>query len=199
MCMQQPVVKNEKAKGAGAKGGFAKAFWEPTRERKRGYLQDLATEKLWLAIVQYGRENRDVSGTASTLLVKALREGVIAGPEGMERKYCKDADRILEFIGEESPVYWAGARAVSELVSMGGMNGDEKVFPLELVSEVALGARNQLVAMHAVQQLKTMGAGVQLKWVAGHATDERVAAYARELLGILESGGPESGGDGVLT
>lgn len=197
MCMQQPAAKNGERNGAGAKGGFANAFWEPTRERKKEHLRDLAKEKLWLAIAQYGRENRDVSGTAFTLLANALRNGVeIVGAEGMERKYCADADRILEFIAEESPLYWAGKRAVSDLICMGGMNGEEKVFPLELVSGVALGARNQLVAMYAVEQLGAIGAGVQLKWVAEHAADKRIGGYARELLERLEASDLHASGHG---
>jgi len=197
MCMQQPVGKNGERNGAGAKGGFANAFWEPTRERKKEHLRDLANEKLWLAVAQYGRENRDVSGTAFKLLVNALKDGgEIVRMDEMERRYCADADRILGFIAEESPVYWAGKRAVSDIVCMGGMNGDEKVFTLEIVSGIALRARNKLVAMYAVEQLKAMGAGAQLKWVAEHASDPQLGCYARELLGRLERSNMDSSGHG---
>ncbi|MCX6768899.1 MAG: hypothetical protein NTY83_03630, partial [Candidatus Micrarchaeota archaeon] len=154
-------------------------------------------ERLWLAVAQYGRENRDVSGTAFSLLANALRESVeIVGAEGMERKYCADADRILEFIAEESPLYWAGKMAVSDLIRMGNMNGDEKVFPLELVSQVALRARNQLVAMYAVQQLGAAGAKAHLEWVAEHAADRRIGGYALELLERSERSDLEAGGHG---
>lgn len=179
MCMQPPVGKpdGKAAQGTG-NAKIERAFWEPTAERKREHLSDLAKEKLWLAIVQYARENRELVPDALLWLGRG-RTDVVKLP-GLE--YHEDADRALQFIAEESTVAAIGTAAIYDLMRMGRFNA---------VSEVAVNAKSEEVARYALDILKAYGQGYLLEWIAekSEIANEALKGHAKELLAGMGAGG----------
>ena len=200
MCMQQPAVKKVAENGVLETGNgklkTERAFWEPTPERKLQHLADLAKNKLWMDIVFYARDNPDVARSAIAHLVKARRE--IVKHNEMRREYCRDADRILRFIAEESPYPSIGKRAVADIVWMGDTIGDEKVFTGELLTGIATGAKNYQVAMYALDQMAALGMKQSVRWVADAfiGMDMRVRKYASQLATRMEKDDLEAEGHG---
>jgi RNase P subunit RPR2 len=186
MCMQQPATKNGRQNDA-AKPGFGNAFWEPTPQRKAEYLADLARNKLWMDLVLYARDNPDMARVALAHLFKARDDIIIR--KDMKRKYCKDADRILRFIAEESTPPSFGKMAVAAIVMMGETIGDEKVFKGELLSGIAMRAKNREVIKYALDQMAALGMKDELRYVAealvgmSHMGTRK---YAAELLAKME-------------
>jgi hypothetical protein len=194
--MQQPANKNG-AKNDAAKPGFGNAFWEPTPQRKAEYLADLARNKLWMDIVFYARDNPDVTRMALAHLFRA-RDEIIIWKE-MKKEYCKDADRILRFIAEESTPPSFGKWAVAAIVTMGDEIRGEKVFKGELLSGIAMRAKNREVIRHALDQMAALGMKQELRCVAeafvgmSHMGTRR---YAAELLAKIDESDLHAGGHG---
>ncbi|NYZ60442.1 hypothetical protein H0O01_01960 [Candidatus Micrarchaeota archaeon] len=196
-CIQPPAVKNGKENGNATKPGFAGAFWEPTPQRKAEYLADLAKNKLWMNLVMYARDNPEVTRMALAHLFRARNEIIIRND--MKREYCKDADRILRFIAEESTPPSFGKWAVSAIVLMGDAIGDEKVFKGELLSGIAMRAKNREVIRYALDQMAALGMKQELRYVAeafvgmSHMGTRK---YAAKLLGEIEESDLHAGGHG---
>ena len=206
MCMQQPAGKPDGKVAQGTGNGMAetrngklkteRAFWEPSPERKLQHLMDLAKNRLWMDIVFYARDNPDVARSAIAHLVKARRE--IVKHVEMKREYCRDADRILRFIAEESPYPSIGKRAVADIGLMGSAIGDEKVFTGELLSGLAMGAKSHQVAMYALDQMAALGMKQEIRRVADAFIDMdiRVRKYASQLATKMEKDDLEAEGHG---
>lgn len=203
--MQQPARKVDGGRetGNGLETGNPKlrtgrAFWEPTPERRRAYVRDLAEHKLWMGIVEYARDNRGTIFTALAALTRAWRE--IVQFREMERVYCNDADRILAFVAKESVMPEIGKRAVADIVLMGDTIGDrkERVFKGQLLTGIAIEA-NPEVARYALEQMAMLGMKLELKYVAeafvgmSHMGTRK---YAKALLAKMEASDLESNGHG---
>jgi len=192
-CTQPPVVKDGGQETGNRKLKTERAFWEPSPERKREHLADLARNKLWMDIVYYAKQNPDVVRNAIAHLIKARRE-IITFRE-MEREYCRDADRLLQFIAEESPHPSIGKRAVADIVLMGSAGGEE-VFKGHLLSGIAMRARNPEVARHALEQMRMLGMKLELRWVAEALAGMGTGKYAAELFAGMEASDLHASGHG---
>jgi len=140
MCMQPPVGKKaenggmETGMGALGTGGGkrgASAAKEALLARAH-YVQDLAKNKMWAAIVDFAKANPEVSMVSFYELVKAMMKGGLFWREdnegrrcadGMNRAYHPDADRVLEYIATEAINPEVGLAAVSFIALMGGVIG----------------------------------------------------------------------------
>lgn len=195
MRMKQPEGKNCKENGEGAKPALAKAFWEPTPERKMEYLKDLAKNECWMDIVFYCSWNEDVAQFGIGLLARNAerlfwlesRDGVELGQ--MTRRIChEDADRVFEFIATESTDVDMGKRAVAELV-LGGWHAK--------VAEAAARGMSPGVSMYALEQLYATGNRELIKQVVEHPeTAVMVRDRAGRMLEKMEANDLEAGGNG---
>ncbi len=208
-CIQPPVARNGNGNANGHRPGLAGAFWETGPERKLQHLADLAKNKLWIDIVFYARENPEIARSAIARLVRARKELIrheeverVRGYETQsttERVYCRDADRVLAFMAEESPYPAIGKRAVADIVMMGDEIGGERVFKNELLSGIATRGKSYEVVKYALDQMAMLGMRAEIKELAEAfvgLSDMRTRNYALGLIERMDSHEIEAGWHG---